>query len=205
MHIDISFQPEKTFKGKIEEIVKKPKVILVNDFDEKSAKKFNEDFSEALETGQTIVPIIIDSYGGEVYSLFNMIDTIKNSPIPVATIATGKAMSCGAVLLSCGTEGMRYATQNSTIMIHEVSSIHFGKNEEIQSKAENTKRLNKKLMQIMSLNCGQSKNYFEKIYRDRKSRADWYLDSKEALSHNLINQIGSPKIKMSLKIEMMLE
>lgn len=202
MHIDLSLNPSKAFIVKVDEVIKKPKIITVNNFDESAAKEFNKEFAEALETGQSIIPIVIDSFGGQVYSLFSMVDTIKNSPVPVATVATGKSMSCGAVLLSAGTEGMRYASPNATILIHEVSSGAFGKNEEIQSDADHTKKLNKKLFEMLSLNCKQPKTYFEKIYRGDKARADWYLDAKEAKQHNLVNHIGFPKIKMTLDVSM---
>ena len=202
MHVDLEVNPLKAFNVKIDDIIKKPKIITVNKFDESVAKDFSKEFAEALEAGQSIIPVVIDSYGGQVYSLFNMVDIIKNSPIPVATIATGKSMSCGAVLLSAGTEGMRYASPNATILIHEISSGTFGKNEEIQSDANHTKRLNKILFQMLSLNCKQSKNYFEDIYINKKSRADWYLDPKEAKQHNIVNHIGFPKIKMKLNVSM---
>ncbi len=46
------------------ELRKQPVVIRVNKFDEESAKKFSDAMSEAQNTGQPIVPVIIDSYGG---------------------------------------------------------------------------------------------------------------------------------------------
>ena len=49
-----------------------------------------------------------------------MISAIKNSEIPVATIVEGKAMSCGAVLLTFGEDGMRFADPDATVMIHDV-------------------------------------------------------------------------------------
>lgn len=202
MHVDLTLNPAKSFLSKIEDNLRKPKIITVNKFNEDASKEFNKEFSEAIDTGQTVIPIIIDSYGGAVYSAFNMIDTIKSSPVPVATIAKGKAMSSGTLLLSAGTEGMRYAAPNTTILIHEAATFTGGKNEEIQSDAANLKRLNKKTFEMLSLNCKKKKNYFENIYRKEKSRADWYLDAKEALSHNLINHIGIPKINMSLNISM---
>jgi len=198
MFVEYSIEPLGAFSCKVDDIVKKPKVITVNKFNEESAIKFNEDFSVAIESGQNIIPVVIDSYGGQLYSLMNMIDTIKNSPVAVATIVKGKAMSCGALLLSCGTEGFRFASENSSIMIHELSSGSFGKNEEIQADAKNCKKLNKKIFQILSKNCGHKKGYFEDIYRKQKSRADWYLEPEECIKHNLINHIGIPKIEMTV-------
>ena len=69
-----------------------PVVIRINKFDEASAKGFSAAMSSAQNTGQPVVPVIIDSYGGQVYSLMSMISNINHSKIPVATIVEGKAM-----------------------------------------------------------------------------------------------------------------
>lgn len=205
MFVDLSLNPREVFGDKISEAINKPKIIKVNKFTEESAKEFNKDFNEAIEGGQSIIPVVIDSYGGDVFSAFSIIDTIKSSPVKVATISTGKAMSAGAFLLSAGEEGMRWASPNAVIMIHELSSFLFGKNEEIQADANQVKKLNKKLFEIMSLNCNHPKKYFEKIYRKEKARADWYLSPKEAKKHNLINHIGMPKITMKVNVDIGIE
>ena len=79
-----------------------PIIIRLTKFDEASAKAFSSAVMKAQNTGQPVLPIIIDSYGGQVYSLMSMISDIKHSRIPVATIVQGKAMSCGAILFSFG-------------------------------------------------------------------------------------------------------
>jgi membrane-bound ClpP family serine protease len=68
------------------ELRKQPVIIRVNKFDEDSAKKFAQEMAQAHNTGQKIIPVIIDSYGGQVYSLMSMISAIKHAEIPVATI-----------------------------------------------------------------------------------------------------------------------
>ncbi len=187
---------------KIEELVTLPKVITVNAFTEVSAKEFRKEFNDAIATGQKVIPIEIDSYGGQVYALTSMMETIAASPVPVATIATGKAMSCGAMLLSCGTEGMRYIRPYSTVMIHEVSSFAFGKLEEIKADVKEAARLNKFLFREMAKNCGKNRNYFIDIVAERKN-ADWFLDAEDVVKHNLANKIGSfsMKVTISAKVE----
>src|SRR5271154_2601253 len=107
---------------KLEDLIDLPVVVLVNKFDEAAAKEFRDTFTRAVNTGQKIIPIVIDSYGGHVYSLMSMIGMIKQSPVPVATIVTGKAMSCGAILFSFGQEGLRFMDPSATLLIHDVSS-----------------------------------------------------------------------------------
>ena len=65
-----------------------PVIIRVNKFDEESAKDFASQMSLAHNTGQSVIPVVIDSYGGQVYALMSMISAIKASELPVATIVT---------------------------------------------------------------------------------------------------------------------
>ena len=144
------------------ELQKNPVIIRVNSFNEDSAKDFQSKISLAHNTGQKVIPVVIDSYGGQVYSLMAMISSIKHSELPVATIVEGKAMSCGALLFSFGEEGMRYMDPDATVMIHDVSAGQHGKVEELKANAEESERLNKKVYTMMARNIGKSDNYFTK-------------------------------------------
>ena len=165
------------------ELRKPPMIITVNKFDEDSATKFCQEMAIAQNTGQTIVPVVISSYGGQVYSLMKMMNAIEQCELPVATIVEGKAMSCGAVLFTCGTPGMRYMAPHSTLMIHDVSSGGWGKNSDIQSNAYETKRLNKKIYEIMAKNTDKSVEWFDKKIL-KLGRADWFIDENEALAND---------------------
>jgi len=182
------------------ELRKQPVVIRVNKFDEESAKKFSDAMSEAQNTGQPIVPVVIDSYGGQVYSLLSMVANIKSSKIPVATIVQGKAMSCGALLFSYGAFGHRYMDKHATIMIHDVSTGAHGKVEEIKADAKESDRLNQWLYREMATNCGKEEEYFLKMIHER-SHADWYLDATEAQSHGLANHLRVPDLKLKIEVE----
>ena len=186
------------------ELRSSPVIIRVNKFDEKSAKEFAEKMASAHNTGQSVIPIIIDSYGGQVYSLMSMIASIKNSELPVATIVEGKAMSCGVILFSCGTEGYRYITEDATLMIHDVSSASWGKNSEIQASAEEVKRLNKKIYRILSENSNKSEKWFNKQLNE-KGRADWFIESKEAIDLGLADKVGMPKLQINIKLDINLQ
>ena len=177
-----------------------PIVIRVNKFDEASAKSFSAQMSRAQNSGQTIVPVIIDSYGGQVYSLMSMISDINHSRLPVATIVQGKAMSCGAILFSFGAPGKRFMDPDATVMIHDVSSMEYGKVEEIKASAEETERLNQKIYHMMAENCGQDENYFLDIVHE-KGHADWFLDAKECKKHKLANHLRVPELIINTNVE----
>jgi len=181
-----------------------PVIIRVNKFDEDSAKKFSNSMAAAHNTGQPVIPIVIDSFGGQVYSLMSMISDVQNAEVPVATIAVGKAMSCGAILFSFGEEGRRFMDRNATVMIHDVSSMEKGKVEEIKSSAEETDRLNNLVYKMMAQNCGKKDDYFLKIVH-KKGHADWFLDAEEAKKHNLCNHVRMPKFNIRIGVDIEFE
>jgi len=186
------------------ELYNSPVIVTVNKFDEESAQEFRNKISLAHNTGQKVIPVLIDSYGGQVYSLMSMISTIQQAELPLATIVQGKAMSCGALLFSFGTEGMRFIDKDATVMIHDVSSAQWGKVEELRASADESMRLNKKVYQMMSRNIGKPEDYFiNKIHE--KGHADWYLDSKECKKIGLANHIRVPKFNVKIGVDINFE
>jgi ATP-dependent Clp protease protease subunit len=182
------------------ELKHQPVIIRVNKFDEKAAQDFNSKMASAQSTGQKVVPVIIDSYGGQVYSLMSMISAIKSSEIPVATIVEWKSMSCGAVLLSFGEQGMRFADEDATIMIHDVSSGGRGKIEELKADVAEADRLDEKIFTMMARNCGKKDDYFKKKVFNKK-HADWFMDAKEAKTHGLVNHLRVPKMTVKVDVD----
>ncbi len=181
-----------------------PVIITVNKFDEESAKEFRTKVAMAHNTGQKIIPVVIDCYGGQVYSLMSMISTIKNSVLPFSTIIEGKAMSCGAVLFSFGEDGLRFMDKDATVMIHDVSSMDWGKVEELKAGAAEADRLNQKIYTMMARNCGKKDDHFLKIV-DKKKHADWFLDADECKKHNMANHLRLPTMYINVSVDIEVE
>lgn len=179
-----------------------PQVVQVRgEFCEEMAEAFAHDFHAAEQSGQEIIPIVIDSFGGDVYSLMSMIDIINNSSATVATIVMGKAMSCGAVLLTCGDKGLRFASPNSTIMVHQAwTPGASGNPDEIKVTADELARVSNKILEIMSLNCDHPKDYFAKKVAARKN-TDWFLTANEALKHKIVNKLSIPEFEVVVNME----
>jgi ATP-dependent protease ClpP protease subunit len=184
-----------------------PKVknaVLVNEFSEFGVKNFKVDFDELNCTSLPIIPVIIDSFGGDVYSLLAMLDIISTAVKPVATIALGKAMSCGSILLACGTEGLRFVGPHATVMIHDVATVSFGKIEELKSDVGEAERLNIKIFELLNAKCGKPKGYFQKIVAEKK-HTNWYLDSKEVLKHGIADHVGIPVVDSLFNLDVVKE
>jgi ATP-dependent Clp protease protease subunit len=168
--------------------------IHINKFNEDAAKEFYKIFRELLSNDSvSVIPIFIDSYGGNVHSLLVMLDLITNSHKPVATIAMGKAMSCGAILLAAGTKGYRFAAENTDIMLHEVASVELGKISEMDNGVKQTKKMNDNLFSFLASKSNKDKKFFLNKIKST-GNVDWFLTSKQFKSLGLIDHIGIPQL-----------
>jgi ATP-dependent Clp protease, protease subunit len=168
--------------------------LYVNHFDEESARTFFEEFKKARENEQEVVPVYIDSYGGYVDALSAMLDVMLSFPGKVATICMGKAMSCGSILLACGENGMRYASPNSRVLVHQISSMSWGPLCDLEVSVKETRRLQNQIFRLMATRCNQPSDYFLKLIRS-VGNVDIYMTPQEAKGHKIIDHIKYPIIK----------
>ncbi len=189
-------------KGK-GETFESPKVIRVNNFTTAAVNLFRKQMEHALNFQQSIIPVVIDSYGGGVYALLAMVDILEKAKkvACIPTIVEGKAMSCGAILYSCGTEGYRYCAPNATVMIHDVSSMSFGKSGDLEADAAEVKRLNRLLYRKMADNTGNEQDYFFDLVQSR-GRADWFLTPRETKKHKLSNKLHLPELQIDVRCDL---
>lgn len=167
--------------------------VWVTKFDEEHAQKFRKQVLEiAKSDSQRPITIYIDSYGGYVDALAKMIDTLEEVHNPIITACIGKAMSCGAILLSHG--DVRFLGKNSRIMVHEVSSGTIGNVQDMKDDVAETIRLNEHFMGLLGRNCG-FKNYeeFRSVIKEQDGR-ERYIAGADALKFGIVDCIGTPKV-----------
>lgn len=177
-----------------------PVIARVTRFDANGLADLQDDISAAHETGQPVVPIVIDSFGGEAYTCIAMISAIQNSRIPVATIVTGKAMSAGAVLFGFGTEGFRFMDANAILMLHDIADDPEGKLEDLKVDVKHLEYLNQTIYKRMAKHVGQPDDYFLQLIK-KTNHLDLYLTGKEAKKHKLANHIRVPTLELNVKVE----
>ena len=151
-----------------------------------------------LTTGQRILPIFIDSYGGWVDSLVGMLDyfqSFRDNGIEIVTIACGKAMSCGALLFAMGDK--RFVGKRSRIMFHRVTAGSFGNPDDMKTNSKETERLEKFIFEEVSKNIGRPKGWlFDQLKKNNFS--DWYLNGDEAIESKVATAIGIPQFTFSI-------
>lgn len=177
--------------------------IWVNEFTEKSAQDFRTAVLKQVQKyddDHRPVIIYIDSYGGAVDSLVKMLETMDSIPNPTVTVCMGKAMSCGAVLLSHG--DIRFCGQHSRVMVHEVSSFAFGDVHDIENDAKESARVNRYIMGLLAKNCSIEGGYqgLRRIIKEHDGRELW-MDAKGALKFGVIDNIGIPVVESVTKFD----
>ncbi|AAP05659.1 ATP-dependent Clp protease proteolytic subunit [Chlamydia caviae] len=132
------------------------------------------------------IKVFINSPGGYITAGLAIYDTIRFLGCDVNTYCIGQAASMGALLLSAGTKGKRYALPHSRMMIHQPSGGIIGTSADIQLQAAEILTLKKHLANILSECTGQS---VEKIIED--SERDFFMGAEEAISYGLIDKVVS--------------
>lgn len=128
----------------------------------------------------------INSPGGSVTAGLAILDTMRFVRPPVATYCIGMAASMGAVLLSAGEPGKRFALPNSRVLIHQplIRGVVTGPATDLDIEAREIIRMRQHLYEILAANCKQPVN---KIERDC-DRNKW-LDAKESVEYGVVDKI----------------
>ena len=130
------------------------------------------------------ISMYINSPGGVVTSGMAIYDTMQFIACDVATYCLGQCASMGAMLLTAGTKGKRFALPNSRIMIHQPLAGMQGTAEELHIHAKEVIRTKRRMNELMLKHTGQT---LEKIEQD--TDRDNFMSAEEAKSYGLIDSI----------------
>lgn len=134
------------------------------------------------------INIYINSPGGSVTAGLAIYDTMQFVTCDVNTYCMGMAASMGAVLLTAGTKGKRYALPNAHIMIHQVSGGAQGTASDVERTVEFMYSLKKRLNKILSFHTGKT---VEEVERD--ADRDNYMTAEAAAAYGLIDKVLEKK------------
>jgi ATP-dependent Clp protease protease subunit len=132
------------------------------------------------------VQMYINSPGGSVTAGLAIYDTMQYIKPDVATICLGSAASMGALLLSSGAKGKRYALPYSRIMVHQPWGGAQGQATDVEIHAREILRLRELLNEILAGNTGQE---LTKIQQD--TERDYFMSSAQAKEYGIIDHLMS--------------
>jgi len=140
-------------------------------------------FLEA-ENPKKEISIYINSPGGIVTSGLAMYDTMQYIRPACQTLCIGQAASMGSLLLAAGAPGMRFATPNARIMVHQPSGGFQGQASDIERHARDIVETKRRLNEIYATHTGQTVEEIEKAL-DR----DNFLSPEEAKDFGIIDEV----------------
>ena len=140
-------------------------------------------FLEA-ENPEKDINIYINSPGGSVTSGMTIYDTMSYIKPDISTLCIGQASSMGAILLTGGTKGKRFALPNSRIMIHQPLGGFQGQATDIEIHAQEILKIRTKLNEILSQHSGKD---IDKVSQD--TERDNFMSGDEAVKYGLIDKV----------------
>jgi ATP-dependent Clp protease protease subunit len=131
------------------------------------------------------VMLYVHSPGGSVDAGLAVYDTMQFIKPDISTICMGMAASMGALILSAGTKGKRFALPNARIMIHQVSAgVPFGQGTDVEIRAREILRYKSLLNEILAKHTGKT---VEEVTHD--TERDYFLSAQQALEYGLIDRV----------------
>ena len=140
-------------------------------------------FLEAEDPDKDI-HLYINSPGGVVTAGMAIYDTMQYIKPDVSTICVGSAASMGAVLLTAGAKGKRYALPHARVMIHQPLGGVQGQASEIEIHAREILRMREELNGILASRSGQD---IEVVARD--TDRDNFMSAQDAVEYGLIGGV----------------
>ena len=126
----------------------------------------------------------VNSPGGLVTAGLAIYDTMQYIKPDVSTLCMGQAASMGAVLLTAGVKGKRFALPHSRIMLHQPMGGFQGQATDVEIQAREILRLREELNRILVSHTGRS---IEQIQKD--TDRDFFMSGEEAKEYGLVDQV----------------
>jgi ATP-dependent Clp protease protease subunit len=130
------------------------------------------------------IHLYINSPGGLVTAGMAIYDTMQYLRSPISTLCFGQAASMGAVLLTAGTQGKRFALPHSRIMLHQPMGGYQGQATDIDIHAREIIRTRQELEEILVRHTGQT---MEKIHQD--TDRDYFLSGEQAREYGIVDKV----------------
>jgi ATP-dependent Clp protease protease subunit len=134
------------------------------------------------------INIYVNSPGGSVTAGLAIYDTMQFVKPDITTICVGQAASMGALLLTAGAAGKRYALPRSRILLHQPMGGFSGQATDIEIHAREILRLKQDLNQILQRHTGRE---LEQLQKD--TERDFFMSCEQALEYGVIDEIISQR------------
>jgi ATP-dependent protease ClpP protease subunit len=182
-------------------------IYINDDISEDSAYHFVTSAETIIKldpTNSEPITLYINSYGGDVYDMFWIIDYmtfLKNAGILVNVVGCGKIMSAGAFITIMGT-GKRLVYPNTSIMIHEIQSFYgYDNSSNHRDNISHNENLEGRIFGLL-VEQSKSKKFNLEFWKKELSYKDKFYTPQQFMDFGFIDGIvlgGPSKVKLEEK------
>ncbi|MBO7210505.1 MAG: ATP-dependent Clp protease proteolytic subunit [Methanobrevibacter sp.] len=131
------------------------------------------------------IELHVQSFGGSIYDMWSLIDVIESSNTPIITFCNGYCMSAAALIFLAGHYRIMY--KHSAIMFHQLSSVTFGKMNDLIIEQTQTENLHKDMIKYIRKKTNLKKKFYKKY---DKNKENIYMDSKKCLKFGVCDEVA---------------
>jgi ATP-dependent Clp protease protease subunit len=131
------------------------------------------------------IDLVINSFGGDVYAGFGLVDIIQLSETPIHVTATGRVMSMALPIFSVGHK--RIATERTTFMYHELLwDTAAEKLKYHRQEVKEAERMQQMIDDILVEHTSMTQKQLDKVKAENR---EWYMDAEEAMKSGIVDEI----------------
>ena len=202
-HTHMALLQTREMHGSVAKLVwrHQPQVVEISgEIDDTAANEFATSMRQAIASGQTLIPVTIDSEGGDVYASLRIIECMRQCHVPIATVVLGKAFSGAALIFMCG--DTRYVSTLGTVMFHDVACMGMdGTLSDVTIEASEMKRLNDLIFSIVydKLQLPEHERFVNKLRKEKQR--DLYISPKQLAKYGIIESPGLPEFVTRVSLD----
>jgi len=162
-------------------------LYLAGDINEHVASEINiEMIKLQREDPLQDITLIVDSYGGDLFAAFSIVDCMEMLTCDIKTICMGKAMSAGQFIFSTGAKGKRFMSKHARLMLHNPVAGYEGSVPDIEVEIEELQRCRDLFIKHIGDKSGKTPEEIKDLINRNK-----YLDANEAIELGFADAIVS--------------
>jgi len=162
-------------------------VMLHGDVTENSIAMVTAQLIHLSTQNNKPIKLVISTYGGAIDEMLSLYDVINMIKCPVHTIALGKVMSAGVLLLASGEKNHRIIGKNARLMIHSLRGQIGGNIFEISNHVDEQKRLQNLIVDLMIAETKMTKKQLEELMSEK---LDKYITPEQAVKLGIVDIVA---------------
>ena len=143
-------------------------------------------YENLTDSNDKLLTLYINTFGGDLYQAFALVDIMSNSRHPIRTIGIGAVMSAGFLIFASGTQGQRIVARNTGLMCHQYSDEVEGKHHDLKASLKEGVNCNRRMMEILTNATGLTT---AQVRAKLLKETDVFLTAKQAIEMNVADHI----------------